>query len=719
MSTPHQPPLPLGALLLFGTALSPVWTHAQSPTPAAKPPAAQEKELAPVKVKAEDAPDADKGYQPPVTRIGKLPQLPRDIPQSVTIVPEQLILDRNADTFRDALRNVPGVTFNAGEGGRIGDNITVRGFSVVGDLYRDGLRDIAQYNRDTFNVERIEVLRGSASMLFGRGSTGGVINQVSKEPLTYDRTSLTATAGTDAFGRIQADINRQIGQDAAIRVNAMLTDADSTRNRVHTRRGGLAPTVAWGIGTRNEFNVSAYKLEYDDRPDYGIPYYQGRPVDVPLSRFYGLDTDFQRDRADFLSGVWIHRFAGDQQVRTTLQAARYHRDLLATAPRLALPNAASIDGDSVINRGRQARGGLENTLTSQTDYSGTLNWGGVKHQLLAGVELAYEKAERWNQSNPLTIPATTLGSPNASDPLPANYFAQFSRTGQVSYQAETVAAYIQNTVEVSKTIKLLAGARRDQFSADYQRAAPQGPLERTDRVWSWRTGAMWQPNDESSYYVSYGTSFNPSGELYALDDRGANTPPEKNRNIEAGGKWELADGNLSLRTAIFRSEKLNERNTDLAVSIEQNLLTGKRHTDGVELEVAGRLTPQWEVFGGFARLSANIDRASGQQAATLDKTPLNTPRYTASLFTTYKLTPKFKIGGGYERVADRFANNTNTNVAPGYGRFDALIEFRQGDWTAKLNGFNLSNAKVYEGVYTGHVVPGVMRSFQLTVGYRY
>jgi catecholate siderophore receptor len=684
-----------------------------------QPQSPQEKELKPVTVTGERL--REETYQPGLTNVGKTPQLPRDIPQSVTVVPSSLIHDRAADTFREALRNVPSITFNAGEGGRIGDNITLRGFSVVGDLYMDGIRDIAQYNRETFNAEQIEVLRGSSSMLYGRGSTGGIINQVSKAPSVLDRTTLELTVGENNYARATIDANKVVGENMAIRVNAMRTKSDSFRDDVKTDRTGIAPSFRWGIGTANDVQISHYHLEYDDTPDYGVPYFNGRPLDVPVNRFYGLaDANYQRDKADISTLTYIHQFAGQSSIRSVLRAAEYHRDLWAVAPRLAA-GTVFITGDTVINRQRQARGGDERTLTGQTDFNSKFSAGGFKHQVLLGVELAREKAERWNyaQASDVSNPTTTVGNPNSRPALAPNYFSSVFRTGQVSYTADTVGLYGQETLELTPHWKLVAGARYDNFKADYERAAPAGPLSRTDKVWSTRTGVLYQPDDGASYYAAYGTSFNPSGELYSLDDRGANTPPEKNRNIEIGAKWELFEGDLSLRTALFRSEKTNERNTDLAVSIEQNLLSGQRHTNGFEIEAAGRITPNWEVFAGAARMIGKIDKATGQQANTLGKVPINAPAYTVSLWTVYRLTPYWRIGGGLEAVGRRFANTTNTNQVPAYTRSDWMVAYEKNAIAVKLNLLNAFNRKIYEGVYQGHVVPGTTRVAQMTFEYKF
>jgi catecholate siderophore receptor len=660
----------------------------------------------------------EKGYQPGITNTTKLPLLPRDIPASITTVPQQLMYDRSADTFREALRNVPGLTYNAGEGGRIGDNITLRGYSVVGDIYLDGIRDIAQYNRDLFNIESIDVLRGSASMLFGRGSTGGIINQVSKQPVLYDRYEASLTAGSYKYFRETADLNKKIGDSSAIRLNLMRTDADSFRDGVESHRWGFAPTIAWGIGGRNEVSLSWYHLQYNDVPDYGVPYFQGRPLAVPVNRFYGLtNADSQRDSADVGTATYIHRWTDDTSLKTVLRKGRYSRDLWAVAPRLI--GAPSVITDSTpINRQAQRRAGDEDTTTSQTDFTTKFATGRVKHLVLAGVELMREKAQRWNWVGGGANPPTTVGNINSSPDLPPNFFS-VTRGGQVNYTADTVGLYGQDMLELTSQWKLLLGGRWDHFKADYERAAPQGPLARTDRVWSYRTGLIYQPSDFQSYYVAYGTSFNPSGELYSLDDRSANTPPEKNRNIEAGAKWELADGDLSLRTAVFRSEKTNERNTDLAVTVEQNLLAGKRHTDGIELEAAGRILPQWEVFSGLALMKSEIDAATGQQLNTLGKKPINTPSYTFNVWTTYKLGGGWKVGTGVEGVGNRYGNTTNTVLVPHYARWDALLAYEQRRYDLKLNILNLANESYYEGVYQGHVVPGVKRTVLLTAKLKY
>jgi catecholate siderophore receptor len=473
--------------------------------------------------------DEEKGYQPGITSIGRLPQLPRDIPQSVTIVPARLMEDRGADTLREALRNVAGVTFNAGEGGRIGDNVSIRGFAAVSDLYLDGLRDMAQYNREIFNLETVEVLKGSASMLFGRGSTGGVVNQVSKQPLMDSAYDGAIVLGSFDYRRATIDVNQVIGEGAAIRLNAMATRSDGYRDVVRLDRSGFAPAFVWGFGSTNELHLSYYKLSYRDIPDYGVPYFQGRPLDVPTTRFYGLaNADFQRDAASIWTGSWIHRMGGDE-IKAVVRAASYERDLWAAAPRLAAGTAVIADA-TTINRQRQARGGEEDMVTSQLEWTGKRDFGGMKHLVLAGFEYVGEKAKRWSYANTVANPPTTVGNPDPFVSLPTAYFDSITRVAPNAFDATSYGIYAQDFIDIRGPWKALLGARFDRFASDYSRPLPQGDLSRIDRVGSWRTGLLYQQSDAASYYVSAGSSYNPSGELYQLDDRTANTPPEKSRN---------------------------------------------------------------------------------------------------------------------------------------------------------------------------------------------
>jgi len=713
-SATSAPARSLGKLLPLGAMLTGM-TLAAEPALGQAPPSAPQGETTLPTVEVRDAREGG-GYRGEVTEIGKMPQAPRDVPQSLTIIPEQLMQDRGNATLQEALQNAVGITFAAGEGGRIGDNFSLRGFSINGDLYLDGIRDVAQYTRDVFNLEQIDVLRGAASMIFGRGSTGGVVNQVSKQPYIIDQYSASMTYGSFDYKRAVADLNKVVAENAAVRLNAMWTDSDSFRGEgPQYSRWGVAPAFRWGIGTQTEVALSYYYLNVDNVPDFGVPWFQGAPLDVPVDRFYGFANGaYEKYETGIATGSLTYRFTPATWIRTVLRAGDYKRDLWSSVPRLA-GNPGLITDNTLINRQRQARGGDESNLVSQTDFYNTFRALGMKHQVLAGIELARENAERWNYAPTGTIPPVRVGFPDPYPVLPASFFNKI-RVAEVDFSANTVGIYGQDMIEFVPNWTLLLGLRWDQLDADYERAAPLGPLSRLDRVWSYRTGLLWQPSGAQTYYVAYGTAFNPSAELYSLDVRGSNTPPEESRNMEAGAKWDLLENNLSLRTAIYRTEKTNERNTDPLVS-DQFLLSGRRHTDGIELEGAGRITRSWEVYGGVGWMWAKIDESINPRE--VGKWPLYTPPYTANLWTTYRLPYGWRIGGGLYASGGRYGNNANTVYAPGYTRWDAMLAYEQRHYAFRLNVFNLFDTVYYDTVYQGHVIPGSSRAIQATLELKY
>ncbi len=707
--------LPLGALMLAAS----VSAWAQS-LPTETP---DSKTLAPVTVTG-TRDRAAQTYQSGVTSVGKMPLAAKDIPQSLTIVNEKLLHDQGKDSLKSALENVVGITFEAAEGGRVGDNVRLRGFSAAGDIYLDGMRDIAQYNRDTFNIDRVEVLRGAASMLFGRGSTGGVINQVSKQPRLITEHEVNATIGTQGYQRLQGDFNFKLADDAALRINAMTTDSRSRGDiaSAQTHRRGLALDYRWGIGTADEFQVSYSHLHYNDRPDWGFAWLNDRPAPSPTNKYwYGLDSDFQNDNADALTLSHTHRWADGSSLKTAVRDGYYSRAMWATQSSFAAGTTIfNLNPNTVVTRRTNAKSGEEHHSFFQTDYITRAQWFGLKNSILVGGEYAVENSSRFTYPNiTATKASTTVGNPNSAG-LSSNLVDRFA----TRFKATTLGLYMQDTIDLTPHWKLVGGLRVDRFSGDYDRsgnALPNNtPLSRSDNLLSKRLGLMYQPTQEVSYYAAYGTSFNTSGDLYQFDPQTANTPPESSRNMEIGAKWELYDGDLSLRTALARTDKYNERNTDIDTANNSFLLSGQRHTDALEFEVAGRINPQWDVFAGLGFLRAVIDKSGSNAAgqAEVGQNPGLSPTRQATLFTTYRMGDKWRIGGGLTAVSQNKPANsvTSTNRAPGYAKVDALLEYaiNQGN-TVKLNIDNALNKVYFNSLYRGFAAPGQERSVRVTL----
>jgi catecholate siderophore receptor len=707
---PDRTLLPIGAMLL---AAAPGW--AQETT--------AQLELPQVTITDQRLPR----YQPNVTSTLRAPAAPKDVPQSLTIVNEALIKDQGRDTFRGALGNVPGITFEAGEGGRIGDSIRLRGFSVSGDIYLDGIRDIAQYNRDTFGDDRIEVLRGSASMLFGRGSTGGVVNQVSKTPRLNRGSEVDVTAGDGNYLRAAADINRKVSDTSAVRINAMTTDWDGRAGKAETHRRGLAGAWRLNIGEPDEFTAAFYHLNYHDKPDLGGRWLQGRPAPFPRDKWYGADSDYQRDSADMVTLTHTHSFADGSGLTTRFRDGHFSRDLWATQIN-ALPAGTTLENfgpDTAVARGTQTRAGQEHHTFLQSDFTTRRQWAGLWHDWLVGADVARERSGRSGYLGVPLRPPTTVeladNTPLADTRVP-NPLTQFRSTA--------LGVFAQDTISLSGRWKLLLGLRWDRFSGTYDRSGNPAPnnttLSRSDGVWSKRAGLMYQPDDRSNYYVSYGTSFNTSGDLYQYDNSSAKTPPESSRNVEVGAKWDLLEGDLSVRTAVARTDKFNERNTDVNQATGEYLLSGQRHTDSLEFEVSGRITPQWEVFGGIAFMNARIDKAGSSAAAqaTVGMNPGLTPRRQANLWVAYSPRERWRIGGGFTGISSQGPVSANpsalANRAPGYVKWDAMVEYAvTPTQSVRVNVDNLTNRLYYAQLYQAWPTVAVGRTVRATYAVRF
>ena len=684
-------------------------------------------------VKVEDTADpmeVNNGYQARETRVGKVKQDPHDIPQAITTVTRQLMDDQQVGSLREALRNVSGLTFNAAEGGRAGDNMMLRGFYTFGDLYLDGIRDTAQYNRETFNLEQVDVLRGSASMLFGRGQAGGVINLVTKAPKRADAYTFTGSLGTDNYTEVTADLNKRIGENAALRVNLMKRDEGSWRENPVTgtepevHRSGAAVSLALGMQTDDEFVFSHQSTRNRDIPDYGFSFdssTRAPNTNFPVGYFWGIDRNFDDSDVNITTGTWTHRFSPKSELRTTVRYGDYERSYWARTP-----SATVAPGDTGLNLPSTNAGPTRSmdyeTVTVQSDFSTRFRALGMKHELVTGVEYLHEDSHRTGLQN--------LGGTTGANPPVFLPYIESTTANPVNFTGDSYAVFIQDTVEFMPFWKATLGVRRDELDATYSSAT--SPRLKYGE-WSTRAALSYQPTETAHYYVGYSDSFSPTADLYQLTLEPQ--PPETSQVYEVGAKWMFFDGDLTFRTALYRAIKHWERNTDLESTA--SILTKKRRTDGIEFEAAGRITPNWEVFAGLALMDAEILEVAEQSNGTVanpgytGKRPRNTPPYTFNVWSTYKLGGGWKVGGGVEAKGERYGYNPSgagaiptlpggtafhPNTAPAYARWDAMLAYEQKRWGVRLNVQNLFDKVYHDAVYDNgsFTVPGTNRKFILT-----
>lgn len=691
--------------------------------------AAEEQTLAPVTVKA--TAEQQDGYRASKTRVGKVVQDPHDVPQAITTITRALMEEQEANSLREALRNVSGLSFNAAEGGRSGDNMMLRGFYTFGDMYLDGIRDTAQYNREVFNTEQVDVLRGAAAMLFGRGQAGGVINQVSKTPMLYGINKASIGIGSNEYFEAKADLNQRIGDNTAFRINFMTRDEGSSRSNPVTgttpeiHRQGFAPSIAFGLGTAHEVTLSHLYLATQDRADYGVPFDTAikRPNSgyAKSGAFWGVDGTFDDSETNITTLNYLFTLSADTQWRTVLRSSNYKRSYWASAP----GSAASF----ATGGGAKTRQTDTDNLVIQSDLNTRFNLLGMKHELVTGVEYLKEEAKRWalaNVGNNGIFFKDVVGFTNSAtgqliDTRPAN-----------TYQGETFSAYVQDAVEFIPDWKLTGGIRRDEMRSDYVTVARTGTSTMTTTAYSgdfgensYRVGLSWQPRADSHYYLGWSDSFSPTADLYQLS--GSQYPAERSAVTELGAKWLLLDGNLAFRAALYHAVKEWERNTDLESTA--SILTRKRQSDGLELELAGRITDNWEAFSGLSLIDGEILQVAPGNGNPnfVGQQPRNTPKVTFNLWTTYRLPMGFKVGGGAEYKSKRYGGAPtgtavfNPNIAPSYVRWDAMVAYEQPKYAVKFNVQNLFDKLYYDALYDNgaFVVPGQARRFILSGEFKF
>ncbi len=702
-----------GSTLGMGLALATTGAWAQ--TPAAEPQDGKDD----VSLPGVDVRAPRRDYRIEEPGLFKMPDPVKDTPQSITIVPEELMRQQAVTSLRDALRNVSGISLAAGEGGAQGDTLTLRGFSARNDFFLDGVRDQGAYTRDTFNLGAVEVLKGPSSVMFGRGSTGGVINQVSKTPYGAPGYTVSLSAGNGPFLRGTADINQPLSAAAAVRVNLMGEQSEVVgRDEVELERWGIAPSFTVGFNGPTRLTLSYFFQQENNIPDYGVPYLFGEPAPVPRETFYGLPhADFEKTDVHIATLRLDHTFSGDVRLRDTLRYAVYQRDHLVTAPRIAGNPAPGTPLSAInVNRGRPAREREDTILSNQTDVIIKFDTWRFKHTLVTGLELARELAE----STTFTIgntPTATLLNPN---PFP-NLSAVTRRRNQITETtAYSLGLYAVDEIALTQQWKIIGGLRWDRFQSEFtQRTAATGArleLERTDSMVSPRAALVFLPTPAQTYYFSYGTSFNPSAEALTLAANNVNAEPEENRTFELGAKWDLLRNALSFRTALFQIDKTNARTADPVLGVM--VLEGEQRVRGFEVEAIGRILPRWQVFAGYTYLDSKAVKAL--EVGVEGKRLANVPEHSASLWTTYDIGERWQIGGGLIYIGERFGNNTNTNKVPGYVRGDATVAFRPiKQLELRLNVVNVSDEKYYDNVYQAHVVPGAGRTFILTGTFTY
>jgi catecholate siderophore receptor len=588
-------------------------------------------------------------------------------------------------------------------------------------------------------------------MLFGRGSTGGAVNQVSKVPRLITEHEVTTTVGSHKYGRVTGDFNFKTGENAALRINAMKTKADNNGSGSSIDKQGLAGSFRWGIGTADEFLASLYWLDNNNGMNYGLPWIKPRTTDTSAANtiigsldpaaYFGMASDYNAGTAKIATFSHLHRFGDGTELKTQVRKGAFTRDQRAGTVRFA--SAATTDlsnfgPGTVFNRGTNLKIQDVDTLHAQSDLSAKFTALGYKHEVQTGVDYAHEEKTVYGARSAaqggvtLVKPTTLAGTPD--DGASINEGLRVLRTTS-DFSAKSWGVYAQDLVQIAPSWKLLAGLRYDSMDGSFNGYAipttAPGPVTTTSfgqkiSEWSKRFGVLYQPNALHSYHFSYGTSFNTSGDTYSYNALSANTPPEQSQNIEIGAKLDSENKNWTTRFAIFHSTKKNERNTDPDTAATRLLLSGKRHSAGFEADISGRLTPKWEIYGSYTWMPiAKVDVAASTATTVGNRVgdrPGLSPKHSGTVWTTYQLTPQWRVGGGLNFRSGQSPADVTAPAweAPAFVTADLMAEYTiNQQFAVKANLSNLTDKLYGESLYRGHYIPGAGRMLQVALSAKF
>lgn len=642
-----------------------------------------------------------------MTRSAPLRRMPtsvQDTPQVINVIPRAVLDERQAVGLTDAIRYVPGVTLNAGEGGGStprGDNFNIRGFSAQGDVFADGLRDIGLYNRDTFNLESVEVVKGSSGSYFGRGSGGGSINLTTKKPQPDRFANFDATIGTDSYYRGTADVNVPIDEWSAFRINAVGMDREfAGRDMVEMNRWGIAPSLTMGMNTGTTVTASYMHQRDDNVPENGVPYFDGLPITeqgVPRSNWYGYLDDFEKMRAD-VATLEIEHVANDWlTLSNATRIGDYFADRWTTVgqPGLMGPNCpVLVPGCTMTGHAHQARALDAFTVQNQTSANANFATGFLRHEMVASVDLNYEDYGQQNYSMVGALPSMDVFNP-------AYEFSGQRREKNTRLDSEvrSVGLSLYDRVEFAPGFFAIGNVRYEHYDIEGVLTDRNGIVtdegEGSFGLWTFQGALQWKPRENQTYYVSVGSAelplYDPKREYSGFSE--LTSDPEKVITYEVGGKVNILDDRLGLGASVFRIERTNMRSEGDAGDPVQ-ILDGERIVTGFEVQADGQITDRWNVMAGYAFLDSEI--VNPGNAIDGNRMPL-VPKHSGFVWTSYDVSDRFTLGGGISVVGERFANDQNTNELPSHFQVDALASYQVNDkLKLQINAFNLTDERGYE-----------------------
>lgn len=671
-----------------------------------------------------------------------------NVPQSITVVTVRNIQDRAANSIADAVAYVPGVQSSQGENNR--DTLVLRGNTMTGDFFVDGVRDDVQTFRDLYNIERLEVLRGPNAMIFGRGGIGGVINRVTKVADWTPRLGGRIEAGSYEYLRGTVDVDRPLGETVAFRLTGVWQEAGGFRDDTHFDRWGVNPTLALRIGDATLVSAGYEHFRDDRTAERGVPA-QARingigpndviePLATPRSTVFGdpahSPTFTDTDAATL---ALAHDFSDRISLRSRLRYADYRKFYQNIFP--GAVSAAALTNPAGLPAGTYAAGTivqinaynnrqLRTNLFDQTDLNARFGTGGIEHTLLLGFELGRQRTENVRFEGFFPTPANAAGvqaifAPVAQPNIRRGdvIWRQIATSGNNLGIARVAGLYTQDQIEFAPWLQAVVGIRYDRFSIRFhdRRSAAfrtaggvTSPeyYDITNNLWSPRLGLILKPVPQASIYAAFSRTYQPRAgdQLASINLANSVFDPERFDNEEIGVKWDLLPS-LNLSAALYQLNRTNVIVPD-PNNVGQNILAGAQRQRGIELALVGNITARWSVQGGYAyQDGAFTQRISATVPA--GNRPANLPKHSASLWTRYNLG-RLGLGAGVIHQSSRFAATDNLVRLPAYTRVDAALFYDlSAHLRAQLNVENVFDAHYFINADSNNnISPGSPTAFR-------
>lgn len=675
-----------------------------------------------------------------------------DTPKTVDVISQKLLTDTNSTTLTQALQNEPGITLGAGEGGTPFTDIPyIRGYSSQSSIFVDGIRNSTSQNRDMFDIEQVEVTKGSSSAVSGGGGVGGSINLITKQAHLGNRTQGTVAGGTDNYRHIMLDTNQDLGNGVAGRVVVMghQNDKPGQNNGAEYNRVGIAPSIAWGLGSATRGNLSYYFLKSNDEPDTGIPFPTtgGQPISVKQGTYYGWkNRDFDRRENHIGTFKLEHDFNDNLTLSNTATYTKSKTDYVQTNPDDSKGNIAQY---GTISRRALSRIIDTDAYADQLALTGKFYTGSIKHSFNTGAEWSYQSSDQGvhtftNAQGTTSTVHSTDCSPTSSNiggwctsvdnPTNGLYTDTLGNIkNQYTTRSRNIGLYALDSLEFTPQWLLNLGVRWDKFNTDLKynknvSTVPAGTTISSDTdYFSYQAGLVFKPTENGSIYTSFATSVNPVGvdQGDGADSISASyndLAPEKARTVELGTKWDILDRRANITAAIFRTEKQNTRITDADGTYTN---AGASRVNGFEIGVKGKITKRWDISAGYSYLDSLLKNGGYSRGTSI---PTGGPipfvaKNSATLWSTYKISPKFELGGGAQ-YKDRVYVNSSTTAAkymPTYTIYNAMAKYNiNKNVNLQLNINNITNKRYFTSAHAAHYAfEGDGRNATLAINFKY